>query len=123
MCLQQFWNMWSGGGKHYGFLNQPVAGAKNFGSFLQAVIPLLDKAGVQEARQIFVEHETVSQKAMDDMWRRKLGLTTWTADLDELLQRSPTIHMHGFTPKPPGVSQGDGALCDSHFLRILSGLC
>mmetsp|Transcript_44560 Transcript_44560/g.72670 ORF Transcript_44560/g.72670 Transcript_44560/m.72670 type:complete len:628 (+) Transcript_44560:259-2142(+) len=89
--FEQFWNMWSGGGKHYGFLNQPVAGAKNFGSFLQAVIPLLDKAGVQEARQIFVEHETVSQKAMDDMWRRKLGLTTWTADLDELLQRLLTL--------------------------------
>jgi uncharacterized protein YdiU (UPF0061 family) len=35
------WNMWSGGGEHFGFLNQPAAGAKNFGSLVSGCLPLL----------------------------------------------------------------------------------
>mmetsp|Transcript_140584 Transcript_140584/g.244738 ORF Transcript_140584/g.244738 Transcript_140584/m.244738 type:complete len:609 (+) Transcript_140584:280-2106(+) len=84
--FQPLWNMWVGGGQHYGFLNQPVAGAKNFGSFVQGVLPVLDEEGKKEAGAIFLEHEAAAQKAVEDVWRRKLGLKTWDAAAAELLE-------------------------------------
>jgi uncharacterized protein YdiU (UPF0061 family) len=51
------WNMWVGGGNHFGFLNQPMAGLKNFESLVSAVTPLLDENGRQQAKAIVFEHE------------------------------------------------------------------
>jgi uncharacterized protein YdiU (UPF0061 family) len=53
--FQPLWNMWSGGGEHFGFLNQPTAGMKNFESLAIAVTPLLDAEGQSQARQIVAQ--------------------------------------------------------------------
>ena len=55
--------MWLGGGDHFGFLNQPTAGAKNFESLVKAVIPLLDESGRQEAQLIVTQHEYLADGA------------------------------------------------------------
>jgi len=79
------WNMWTGGGEHYGFLNQPTAGAKNFESLVTAMLPLLDKDNARKARQIVSNHEEKASDAMNEMWRDKLGLCEWSSDASILL--------------------------------------
>jgi uncharacterized protein YdiU (UPF0061 family) len=73
--FKPLWNMWSGGGEHFGFLNQPLAGSKNFESFATAVSPLLDEKGQSELKKIVREHKAVMVKTTEDMWRQKLGLS------------------------------------------------
>eukprot|EP00462_Mataza_sp_D1_P005804 CAMPEP_0175124308 /NCGR_PEP_ID=MMETSP0087-20121206/2710_1 /TAXON_ID=136419 /ORGANISM="Unknown Unknown, Strain D1" /LENGTH=611 /DNA_ID=CAMNT_0016406063 /DNA_START=161 /DNA_END=1996 /DNA_ORIENTATION=- len=68
------WNMWSGGGEHFGFLNQPVAGQKNFASLAKALTPLLDENGQAQAQRIVEQQVEVSSAATFDMWCTKLGL-------------------------------------------------
>ena len=73
--FEPLWNMWVGGGEHYGFMNQPLAGGKNFESLVGAVICALDsEVDKREAKQILREHTLASEKAMTNMWSRKLGL-------------------------------------------------
>jgi len=81
------WNMWTGGGEHYGFLNQPIAGAKNFTSLVTAVLPLLDTDNARRARQIATNHEDKSSDAMTEMWRDKLGLREWSIEANSLLNQ------------------------------------
>merc|ERR1712130_557797 len=66
-----YWNMWTGGGKHFGFLNQPIAGFKNFGTLANAMIPLLDDKGAKKARQIIADHEGLAYDLLTDTWRQK----------------------------------------------------
>jgi uncharacterized protein YdiU (UPF0061 family) len=74
--FEPLWNMWSGGGEHYGFLNQPAAGAKNFTSLCKAVQPLLDLSGQSQAAEIADQHEEKAQEALMRVWGEKLGLQT-----------------------------------------------
>lgn len=73
------WNMWQGSGDHFGFLNQPTAGAKNFESFATAVLPLLkgDAAATAAAKELVVDHADAAEAAVDDVWRRKLGFAQY----------------------------------------------
>ena len=73
------WNMWQGSGDHFGFLNQPTAGAKNFESFVTAVLPLLrgDSAATAAAKVLVSDHEDAAAAACDDVWRRKLGFAQY----------------------------------------------
>jgi uncharacterized protein YdiU (UPF0061 family) len=74
--FEPMWNMWSGGGEHFGFLNQPEAGARNFASLASALSPLLgDDAEGRAALDAVVErHAARAREALNDVWRRKLGL-------------------------------------------------
>jgi uncharacterized protein YdiU (UPF0061 family) len=85
--FEPLWNMWQMGGEHFGFLNQPAAGYKNFASFVTAVLPVLSPSGVAAAERIQREHLERATAALDDVWRRKLGLAAWDPPAEALLQR------------------------------------
>ncbi len=74
---ERHWVMWNGGGQKFGFLNQPNAGAANFISFARALTPLLSDNGIDKLQEICKDHARVAQREVEDVWRRKLGLTTW----------------------------------------------
>lgn len=84
--FEALWNMWTGGGKHFAFMNQPKAGEKNFESFASALVPMLDANGKKELQEIVAQYPATSQKAMNDMWRSKLGLSTWTPASSKLIE-------------------------------------
>lgn len=85
------WCMWTGGGQHFGFMNQPEAGARNFGSLFKAVLPLLDSDNEATARGILRSHEIISSSIANDMWRQKLGLIEWCKAADDLLKDLITL--------------------------------
>lgn len=71
--FEQRWNMWSGGGEHFSFINQPTAGTKNFESFAMAVMEVMDDVGKKEARKIIDENVKNADMAVQNMWCKKLG--------------------------------------------------
>uniref|UniRef100_A0A7S1RCM1 Selenoprotein O n=1 Tax=Alexandrium catenella TaxID=2925 RepID=A0A7S1RCM1_ALECA len=78
------WNMWTGGGEHFAFMNQPGAAHKNYFSFVKALAPLLDEAGAKEAKAAVNDFEKVCAEACNDMWRQKLGLKAWSSEVESL---------------------------------------
>ena len=99
---------WTGGGRHFSFLNQPVAAEKNFDMFCRAVEPLLINAPteLEALRDVNSNFGTVMQEKMDIMWAAKLGLNAYDNEL--LLQ---LLHLMMRT----GVDY-------NHFFRELSNL-
>jgi len=71
---EPLWNMWVGGAEKYGFLNQPQAACKNFESLAAAVAPILSDEQQGMVPEIVEEFKRLSAEALDDVWRRKLGL-------------------------------------------------
>jgi len=84
--FEPLWNMWTGGGEHYGFLNQPVAGHRNFTSFAGALLPLLDADGKKEVQAIVTEYTAVAMEMMNEMWCSKLGLAQWNEPAKHLME-------------------------------------
>eukprot|EP00808_Paulinella_micropora_P005733 g34218.t1 len=81
------WNMWSGGGEHFGFLNQPLAGGKNFASFVSAVSELWpqDHPARTEVAKLAEMHEKAAERALNHVWARKLGLPEFKEESDTKL--------------------------------------
>lgn len=72
--------MWSGGGEKYGFRQQHIAGERNFFSLATALAPLLNAAGQAEVREVLIPgHLFAAEKAIQDVYREKLGLLEWDA--------------------------------------------
>lgn len=74
---------WTGGGKHFSFLNQPNAAAYNFHMFCTALEPLVGSypeisAQLEEIRDGFA---VSMHDAMRNMWAAKLGLDSYDATL------------------------------------------
>lgn len=69
---------WIGGGKHYAFLNQPLAAEHNFASFCTALKPLLAShpEASQKLDQLQRGFADEMQSKMHQMWAAKLGLET-----------------------------------------------
>lgn len=85
--FEPLWNMWTGGGEHYSFINQPNAGAKNFSSFVNAVMPLFDEEGKKKAKQIRETHVERAMNAANETWSKKLGFGgRWSEALNDLLK-------------------------------------
>lgn len=81
------WNMWVGGGEHFGFLNQPSAAAANFGTMVTSVLPLLDAQGKAAAKKIHqVDYERDMRQALDTVWRQKFGFKRWEDKEIKLMQ-------------------------------------
>jgi len=78
------WNMWTGGGEHYGFLNQPTAGGKNFEMLVTACLPALDGEHAKKAKEIMHKHTENAKNALNDAWRQKLGVEEWNHEVQEL---------------------------------------
>ena len=72
-----FFQPWTGGGRHFSFLNQPVAAQKNFSMFCQSLAPLLSGSKeLEQLDEINKSFEAVMQEKLDAMWASKLGLNT-----------------------------------------------
>lgn len=99
---------WTGGGRHFSFLNQPVAAEKNFDMFCRAIEPLLTNAPaeLEALRDVNSNFASAMQAKMDNMWAAKLGLNAYDNEL--LLQ---LLHLMMRT----GVDY-------NHFFRELSNL-
>jgi len=83
---------WTGGGRHFAFLNQPVAAERNFHTFCTALEPLLvsDEKHLTELNNIDNDFSKVMQNEMEKMWAKKLGLSTFD---DELFRELATLMM------------------------------
>ncbi|CAD5283116.1 Protein adenylyltransferase SelO [Alteromonas sp. 38] len=74
---------WTGGGRHFSFLNQPVAAEKNFDMFCRAIEPLLTNAPaeLEALRDVNSNFASAMQEKMDNMWAAKLGLNAYDNEL------------------------------------------
>jgi len=74
---------WTGGGKHFSFLNQPNAAERNFFVFCSALQPLLnsDENALAQLVEIRNDFPEFMQIEMKKMWASKLGFDTYNAIL------------------------------------------
>ena len=74
---------WTGGGRHFSFLNQPIAAQKNFDMFCRSLMPLIDGNTEQLSKlnEINDGFSGVMERAMESMWATKLGIASYNHDL------------------------------------------
>jgi len=82
-----YYQPWTGGGRHFSFMNQPNAAQSNFDMFCSALRPLLasHQDSLLELDKIQSEFPKVMHKQLEDMWAAKLGLTLDMGGLDNEL--------------------------------------
>lgn len=92
-----YYQPWTGGGRHFSFMNQPNAAQSNFDMFCSALRPLL----LSEPKQLLAleevqrEFPSVMQRQMEKVWAAKLGLDLESGSLDnELLSELITLMVH-----------------------------
>lgn len=77
-----YYQSWTGGGKHFSFLNQPMAAEKNFHMFFTALQTLLtEQKYLIQLHEIRTDFRDVMQEQMQKMWASKLGLDTFDEEL------------------------------------------
>ena len=82
------WNMWSGGGEHYSFRHQHIAGEKNFYSLASSVALVLNNDGQQKVMtEILPRHEINAELAVENIFRQKLGLHQWNENYKQFFKR------------------------------------
>ena len=76
-----YYQPWTGGGRHFSFLNQPPAAEKNYHMFYTALLPLLgsNEDALRELKSIRESFPRVMQEKMLQMWKAKLGFSTFSA--------------------------------------------
>lgn len=74
------WNMWIDGGLHFAFNNQHIAGNKNFGSLIDAVIPLLNKKNQEIAMTLKQKQLERAINAINLTWANKLGFKDYNSN-------------------------------------------
>ncbi|MDC5809493.1 protein adenylyltransferase SelO family protein [Vibrio europaeus] len=81
--FEPFFQPWTGGGRHFAFLNQSQAAEKNFETFCGALKPLLqsDPEASEKLQQIVEGFSSVMQAKASQMWASKLGLATLNSNL------------------------------------------
>lgn len=74
---------WTGGGRHFSFLNQPVAAEKNYAMFCRAIQPLLTEYPAQLSQLDVIQNEfaSVMENKMEHMWASKLGIERYDGKL------------------------------------------
>ena len=88
-AFDPYYQPWTGGGRHFSFLAQPIAAERNFQTFCSALRPLLqtDQAHLAALEEIQHDFANLMQSKMEAMWAAKLGLDAFDPDLfNELLQ-------------------------------------
>jgi uncharacterized protein YdiU (UPF0061 family) len=78
------WNVWTGAGQEYSFINQPIAGGKNFETLVNACIPLLDSCHENLANKINDKYYEISTNIINKMWARKLGFAEFSPLVNEI---------------------------------------
>ena len=87
--FEPYWNMWLGGGQHFGFLNQPLAGEKNFLVLANSVIELLDRKADKELMKTKFDSKhfkKIANAEMGEVWRKKLGLLKFDDTVSKLIK-------------------------------------
>ena len=81
--FEPFFQPWTGGGRHFAFLNQSQAAEKNFETFCGAMKPLLQSEpdALEKLEQIVEDFSSVMQAKASRMWASKLGLEALNSDL------------------------------------------
>ncbi|NOH72223.1 hypothetical protein F0225_12875 [Vibrio pectenicida] len=76
--FEPYFQPWTGGGRHFAFLNQPLAAEKNFETFCAALEPLLHSSPEQKRQlaKICEGFSPLIQTKINQMWADKLGLET-----------------------------------------------
>jgi len=71
-----YYQPWTGGGRHFSFMNQPSAAQRNFDMFCSTLRPLLvsHQDYLLELDEIQSEFSKVMHTKMENMWAAKLGL-------------------------------------------------
>lgn len=82
--FRPLWNMWQNSGDHFGFLNQPAAGAKNVKSLQTALSPLMQGEVLTAAVEVARRHEELAEEEVDRVWKQKLGFDAWDEERKEL---------------------------------------
>jgi len=79
---------WTGGGRHFAFLNQPNAAERNFHVFYTSLVQLVnhDEKYLEQLNKIRKDFPLVMQEAMEKMWASKLGLKSYDEELYEELE-------------------------------------
>ena len=74
---------WTGGGRHFSFLNQPIAAQKNFDMFCRSLMPLIvgNSEQLSKLNEINDGFSGVMERAMESMWATKLGIASYDHDL------------------------------------------
>lgn len=74
---------WTGGGRHFSFLNQPAAAEANFHMFWAAVRPLLteDTEALEQLDQVRRDFTDTMKQQIQTIWAAKLGLETFDLEL------------------------------------------
>ncbi len=86
---------WTGGGRHFSFMNQPAAAERNFLMFCKSLQPLLvsNQDQQQALKDIFEGFAGMMQTRMQHMWAAKLGLTAFNEalfnELETLMAQTP----------------------------------
>lgn len=104
---------WTGGGRHFSFMNQPVAAQRNFETFCSALRPLLasNEAYMVQLDDIQNDFVNIMQAKMETMWAAKLGLQTFDAvlfsELETLMTQTPvdyTIFFRELSTLPEDIA-------------------
>jgi len=82
-AFSPYYQPWTGGGRHFSFLNQPVAAERNFHMFCTALRPLLmsHQDYLPQLDEINSGFSKMMQVQMEQMWATKLGLVTFNGGL------------------------------------------
>jgi len=90
-AFDPYYQPWTGGGRHFAFLNQPKAAEQNFKMFVLSLRPLLQNDTDTDTEARFDEIEkafpAVMHAQMMKMWASKLGLQRFDAELFNELMR------------------------------------
>ena len=87
--------MWTGGGEHFAFMNQPMAAMENFRMFCIALVPLLEQEenAIQALQALLDELPEIMQREMNHMWADKMGLAEFDlalfSELHTLMVETP----------------------------------
>ena len=82
-AFHPYFQPWTGGGRHFSFLYQPVAAERNFQSFCSALRPLIDPGSqaFEQLDKIEKDFSTLMQSSLESMWAKKLGIAHYDAEL------------------------------------------
>lgn len=111
---QPYFQMWTGGGDHFAFMNQPNAGKQNFKMFCLSLMPLFadDEAGQNKIQSILQQWDSVMSDKLNSMFASKMGLKTFRKDLftemEKLMRQTPvdyTIFFRELSSLPKTVDE------------------
>ena len=88
-AFDPYYQPWTGGGRHFSFLNQPKAAEQNFKMFVLALRPLLqhDSEALERLDEVQKAFPHLMRAQMIQMWASKLGLQKFDAELFNDLMR------------------------------------